>query len=363
MSLRAIPEGPLRHGYTTGATATAAAKAALLALLQQSKVENIQISLPRGEKVYFKVPFCKFSATEATCKVIKNGGDDPDVTHGLEIGCTIHLDDTKGIQFVQGEGVGVITLPGLEIPVGEPAINPVPRQMIGNELENLLQAHDMDYGLSVEVFVPRGREIAEKTLNSRIGIQYGISILGTTGIVKPYSSESFIAAINQGVDVATRNGYKKIVINSGGRSERFLKKRFPHLADVAFVQYGNWIGDTLNKLSNSDAQQVYMGIMLGKAVKLAEGNLDTHSRNVLMNTEFMKKIALECNYPPLLCDKVESLKLARNLTDIFPFEEQEAYYLKLGEYCHRTCAPLIRGFNFTILLMDLDGNIIEVPAP
>lgn len=355
-----IPKGPLRHGYTTGATACAATKAALMALLQQKTVNQVTITLPRGEKVSFDVKRCQYTANEATCLIIKDGGDDPDVTHGLEIGSTVTLNESGIVQFLQGKGVGMVTLPGLEIAVGEPAINPVPRKMIQKEISLVMNDYCNEQGVDVKIFVPQGYQIATKTLNSRIGIEQGISILGTTGIVKPYSSESFIAAIHQGIQVATSNGSNQIVINSGGRSERFLKARFPQIPPIAFVQYGNWIGETLTKLNESNVEKVYLGIMLGKAVKLAQGNLDTHSRNVLMDTQFMSQIASSCPYPASLCNKIEQLTLARNLTKLIPFNQEEPYYQKLGVLCHKTCAPLAGNFVLVILLMDLEGNIIEI---
>ena len=204
MSLQAIPTGPLRTGYTTGACATACTKAALLALITQKTTEIIEITLPLGEKVSFNVT-CAFNEQQATCTTVKDAGDDPDVTHGATIGSTISFNTSKNIVFLRGKGVGIVTLPGLAIGVGEPAINPVPRKMMTDAINFLSHQYKINKGVNVEVFVVNGEEIAKKTLNSRIGIIGGISILGTTGIVKPFSASAYIASITQGIDVAIAN--------------------------------------------------------------------------------------------------------------------------------------------------------------
>jgi cobalt-precorrin-5B (C1)-methyltransferase len=357
MSLQPIPAGPLRTGYTTGACATACAKAALLALIQQKEINEIEITLPLGEKVIFTVS-SSFTPNNATCTTIKDAGDDPDVTHGATIGCTVSFNTSNEVRFLRGKGVGLVTLPGLAIAVGEPAINPVPRKMITDAVHFLTYQYKIDKGVDVEVFVINGEEIAKKTLNSRIGIVDGISILGTTGIVKPFSASAYIASITQGVDVAIANGCPEIVINSGGRSENILRKRFSHLPEFAFIQYGNWIGETLDKIKTSSLQKVTMGIMLGKAAKLAQGELDTHSGKSSWDKPFIYNLAKECGYSDEQCLPILDLNMARRLTEIFPFTAEEPFFKKLATRCYEVCHAIIPDVALQILLIDANDTII-----
>jgi len=240
MSLRKIPKGPLRDGFTTGTCATAAAKSGLRAIIHQKKDTTVKVHLPVDKIVEIPIHHCEFTQSTANCSVIKDAGDDPDVTNGAEIGCILKLTQEKDIKFIAGDGVGTVTLKGLELAIGEPAINPVPRKMITAALQKLLHDYDLECGVSVTVYVTDGRKIAKRTLNERVGIMNGLSILGTTGIVKPYSSSSYIASIEQGIDVAISNSVTELVINSGARSEKFLSKKFNHLPEYAFIHYGNW---------------------------------------------------------------------------------------------------------------------------
>lgn len=357
MSLLPIPEGPLRSGYTTGACATACAKAALLAFLKQEFINEIEITLPGGEVVSFTMKSCEFDSLGAICSTIKDAGDDPDVTHHAEIGCKVSFNGLKEVKFLRGEGVGIVTLPGLSIAVGEPAINPVPRQMITSEINNILNLFKITRGVNVEVFVVNGRETAKKTLNSRVGILDGISILGTTGIVRPFSASAYIASITQGIDVAIANGCKEIVINSGGKSEKILKELFPHLPEFAFVQYGNWIGETLEKINSTPLNRVTIGIMLGKAVKLAKGELDTHSSKSSWDKVFIYKLAKESGYSEEICGKILNLNMAGRLKEVFDFNEKEPFYQKLAEYCKKIITNLIPGVEVKILLVGEKGTI------
>lgn len=358
MSLQAIPEGSLRTGYTTGACATACTKAALFALIKQSPIDDVEITLPLGEKVIFKMESCTFDQQQATCTTIKDAGDDPDVTHGATIGSKVSFNDTKEIVFKRGKGVGVVTLPGLAIAVNEPAINPVPRKMMSAAVAFVLHQFAIDKGVNIEVFVENGEEIAKKTLNSRIGILNGISILGTTGIVKPFSASAYIASITQGIDVAVSNGCDEIVINSGGRSENLLRKRFSHLPEFAFIQYGNWIGETLAKIKSSALKKVTIGIMLGKAAKLAQGELDTHSGKSTWDKQFIHELAKQCGYSDEQCAPILDLNMARRLTEIFDFNEQEPFYKKLMSCCYAVCAQHIPNVELTVLLIDANDKII-----
>lgn len=274
----------LRSGFTTGTCATAAAKAALLALTEECFEEKTEVTLPDGERVV--LPIYKVEKTDentATASVIKDAGDDPDVTHGHQIVATVSFSDSPGIHFLQGKGVGKVTLPGLGLTVGEPAINSTPRKMIVNELSLLYGG-----GLDITISVPEGEALALKTFNPKLGIIGGISIIGTSGIVKPFSSEAFVDAIRKEVEVAYAVNAERLVINSGAKSEKFVRSLYPNLPPQAFVHYGNFIGETLKIAAETGFQKVSMGIMIGKAVKLAEGHLDTHSKKVIMNKDFLR---------------------------------------------------------------------------
>ena len=354
--LQEIPDGPLRSGYTTGACATACSKAALLALLTQQAVTQVTIMLPAGEQVAFNISSCALSPIESSCTTQKDAGDDPDVTHGAIIGAKVCLNDTGDIRFLQGKGVGTVTLPGLAIGVGEPAINPVPRQMIEKACRKVLVEQGLERkGVDVTIFVEEGEKIAKRTLNERLGILGGISILGTTGIVTPFSASSYIASIRQGIDVALANGSQELVINSGARSEKYLKDLFPHLPDYSFIHYGNWIGETLQKIAERPIKKVSMGIMLGKAVKLAEGQLDTHSSKNSWNKEFIHGLASAAGYPEAILNPILALNMAGRLPELFTFTAAEPFYQRLMEACFRTCRQTAPNVELVLYLINKDG--------
>ena len=359
MSLKRVPAGPLREGFTTGTCATASAKAALTAIITGTPQRQVEVHLPVDKKLTLPLQTCIFTKDWAKCSVIKDAGDDPDVTHGAEVGCEVQLTEGNNIRFKRGEGVGVVTLPGLELAVGEPAINPVPRQMIRNALVKLLHHHDLACGVEVTVFVTNGQQIAKKTLNRRVGIAGGISILGTTGIVKPYSTSSYIASIVQGIDVAIANGLYELVLNSGARSEKYLRAYFPGHAEQAFIHYGNWIGETLEKVDVSPVSRVHIGIMLGKAVKLAEGRVDTHSCVSGWNKDFIKELAKEAGYASSRSELITSLNMAGRLVEIFDFKEEEPMYQHILAHCYRACRSKLSTASLEIYLVGKDGTIIQ----
>lgn len=343
----------LRSGFTTGTCATAAAKAALLALTEDCFEEKTEVTLPDGEKV--TLPIYKVEKIEehtARASLIKDAGDDPDVTHGHQIVATVSFSDSPGIHFLQGEGVGRVTLPGLGLAVGEPAINPTPRKMIANELSLLYQG-----GLDVTISVPDGETLALKTFNPKLGIIGGISIIGTSGVVKPFSSEAFVDAIRKEVEVAYAVGGERLVINSGAKSEKFIRNLYPSLPPQAFVHYGNFIGETLKIAAETGFQKVSMGIMIGKAVKLAEGHMDTHSKKVVMNKDFLREIAVQCGCSDETSSLIEQITLARQLWGIPNEHDKEVLFNKLVQLCHRHCTPLFPKEELTILLVNETGEI------
>ena len=262
-------------------------------------------------------------------------------------------EEHSGIRFLQGEGVGRVTLPGLGLEIGGPAINRVPRSM----METVVRRAYPVGGVDITISIPTGRELAVKTFNPRLGILDGISIVGTSGVVKPFSSEAFIASIVRQVDVALALGADTVVINSGAKSEKYLKGAFPELPFQSFIQYGNFIGETLEKLSTLSVPKVYMGIMLGKAVKLAEGNMDTHSRKVVMNKEFIHRMATEAGCSEAAHSLIDGLTLARELWNGLSPEDLDRLMLRVVDACYEASSRLVPASELSLLLIDDEGNI------
>ena len=340
---------PLHSGLTTGTCATAAAVAATLRLLKNETPEEVPVVLPNGETIHVPV---RYGEDCAYC--VKDAGDDPDVTNGLEIGAVAEHTLMQGkrslIVIEGGIGVGTFTLPGFDYPPGSPAINKAPREMICKNIEPLIDEHTP---LNITIFVPQGEEIARRTFNPRLGIEGGISIIGVSGIVKPFSEEAFIDSIRKCMTVAKASGSDRVVINSGGKSERFVKGLYPDLPAQAFVEYGNYIGETLKIAHELDIRNVTLGVMLGKAVKLAAGHLDTHSRRATMDKAFVKQLLDEAH-----CDvDITPITLARELWDLLPKEKAKAFAQVIISHCADHCAPLLPNGSLTILLITDEGTI------
>lgn len=376
---RLLPEFfPLKSGYTTGACATAAAKAALLALLSRKEQTESQITLPSGEQITLPVAYTEWAGCSATCTVIKESGDDPDVTNHSRIRVTVQLsldasgcakpmaqeeycqetesDDTGRVIFQAGEGVGTVTLPGLGLKVGGPAINATPRKMIRQELIPLLPSPDSV--AIVTVSVPGGEELAKRTFNPKLGIIGGISIIGTSGIVRPFSSDAFIASIRKEASVAKAIGCETLVINSGAKSEHYLRSLYASLPPQSFVHYGNFIGETLKIAADLGFKQVILGIMIGKAVKLAEGFLDTHSKKVVMNKGFLQDVAKEAKCEEATVDAINRITLARELWELLAEKEQNRFFPLLLQKCKSYCAPILPDGELTLLLISEEGKVL-----
>jgi cobalt-precorrin-5B (C1)-methyltransferase len=269
---------PLRRGWTTGACATAAAKAACAALLGGSFPDPVTITLPRGQRVAFALAEADRDATTATAGVVKDAGDDPDVTHGALIRASLSRAPAgAGVLFRAGPGVGTITRPGLPLPPGEPAINPVPRQMIRDAVAEVAAAYGDAADFAVEIAVPGGEALAQRTLNPRLGIIGGLSILGTTGIVVPYSCAAWIDSIHRGIDVARAMGLPHIAGATGSSSEAAIQA-LHGLPDVALIEMGDFVGGMLKYLREHPVSRVSIAGGVAKLTKLAQGRLDLHSR-------------------------------------------------------------------------------------
>ncbi len=267
----------LRRGWTTGACATAATKAAYQALLTGTFPDPVEITLPRGERPAFALARTDLGDGFAVAGIVKDAGDDPDVTHGATIMVRLSLAPRgTGIEFVAGEGVGTVTLPGLPLGVGEPAINPKPREMISAVIGEVAEAFGGHGDVRVEISVPDGALIAEKTWNPRLGILGGISILGTTGIVVPFSCSAWIHSIHRGVDVARALGHGHIAGATGRTSEAGVKEHHG-LPDTALIDMGDFAGGLLKYLVRHPVERVTIAGGFAKLSKLAAGSLDLHS--------------------------------------------------------------------------------------
>ena len=332
---------PLHSGLTTGTCATAAAIAATIRLMKNESPEEVPVLLPDGETIPVAVGY-----GDGYAYCIKDAGDDPDVTNGLEIRASVKPSVT--FEIIGGKGVGTFTLPGFDYPPGSPAINKAPREMIRQNLTALTNDP-----LSITISVPEGEAIAKRTFNPRLGIEGGISIIGVSGIVKPFSEEAFIDSIRKCMNVAKASGTSRVVINSGGKSERFVKALYPNLPQQAFVEYGNYIGETLKMAHELDIREVTLGVMLGKAVKLAAGHLDTHSRKATMDKVLIQQMLHEADCQADL----EKITLARELWQVIPADKIEDFCHVVLQHCMDHCRPLVPQTNLTILLIDDDGMI------
>ena len=363
---------PLHSGLTTGTCATAAAIAATIRLIKGEMPKEVPVMLPDGETIMVAVDY---GEDYAYCT--KEAGDDPDVTNGIEVRAKVIASDNHGltrtdpicaekevrnspqksVAIYGGEGVGRFTLPGFDYPPGEAAINKAPREMIRHNLQTILSpltSHLLP--LKVTISVPDGEEIARRTFNPRLGIEGGISIIGVSGIVKPFSEEAFIDSIRKCMEVAKASGSERVVINSGGKSERFVKTLYPELPRQAFVEYGNYIGETLKIAHELSIPKVTLGVMLGKAVKLAAGHLDTHSRKTTMDLGFIQQMLQESG----ITIDISDITLARELWKRIPTGQLQIFAQTVIRHCAEHCLPLLPNGELTILLIDDNGKIYEI---
>lgn len=269
---------PLRSGLTTGSCATATSLAAARLLLGGESNDAVSITLPKGKVVQMRLEFCRLTGQGAEAGTLKDAGDDPDVTHGALLYSQVRLLAEPGIRFVAGTGVGTVTRPGLVLAVGEPAINPVPRRMISEHLQRLADECSYSGGFEVTVNVQGGEQLALKTMNPRLGILGGLSILGTSGIVRPFSCAAYIASIHQGIDVAHTNGYTHIAACTGNASEDTMRRVYG-LPEIALIEMGDFVGAVLKHLRKVPVPRLTLCGGFGKISKLAAGHMDLHSRH------------------------------------------------------------------------------------
>ncbi len=358
----------LRTGFTTGTAAAAASKAALRLIVEGKKPGRVQIRLLTGDNITIPIHMGNLEQEgRATCTVIKDAGDDPDVTHNAEIGATVMLlksdsdkktDTPNQIYISGGEGVGRVTKPGLEVVPGEPAINPGPRKMITQAVNEVLTEHGLKRSVSVEIFVPQGKKIAEKTLNARLGILSGISILGTTGIVQPMSHDAFIATIESALSVAAASGLKRAILTTGRRSERFAQILWPGLAEESFIQIGDFFKMSLESASKKGFEQITLAVFFGKAVKMAQGIPQTHAAKSKLTLNKLSEWALQVTCDRKFSQAILSANTARHAFDIICQHYPEVIFY-VGKQIVQS-AKLFAGKKVSIhsIIFDYNGKVV-----
>ncbi|MCV0410617.1 cobalt-precorrin-5B (C(1))-methyltransferase [Nitrosopumilus sp.] len=349
----------LKTGYTTGSCATAAAKAALLSIIDQKKIENIEILLPKRSFIQIPVHSCEFGSDKAKCSVIKDGGDDPDVTHGAEIIVELSLTDKiNQLEIDGGEGVGIVTKPGLGLEINKAAINPVPKKMINENLREIGEKILVQKGIKVIISVPKGRELGPKTDNPRLGIINGISILGTSGIVIPFSTASYAASIRQNLDVAIAMGNDTVVLTTGGRSEDFAKK-IVNLPDHCFVQMGDFSGYTIQQCAKKNIKKAYVVGFIGKLAKMAAGVKQTHVKGSKVDMMFLAKLAEKANANENVIESIKKANTARHVSEIIMENNVDGFFELI---CTETYKHMRNHSEqkvpIDVILFDFDGNIL-----
>jgi cobalt-precorrin-5B (C1)-methyltransferase len=352
------PDRPLRRGWTTGTCATAAAKAAYTALLTGEFPDPVEVTLPRGERPSLALAVTRKHAGSTTAGVIKDAGDDPDVTHGALVLATVRVAPPgSGVTFRAGAGVGTVTRAGLPVPPGEPAINPVPRRMICDAIAEVAAAAGAAGDVEVEIGVADGERLAAKTLNARLGIVGGLSILGTTGIVVPYSCAAWIHSIQRGIDVARAAGLTHIAGSTGSNSESAVQK-FHSLPETALIDMGDFVGGMLKYLRRHPVARVTIAGGVAKMTKLAQGLLDLHSKRGSVDLEALAGLATVGG----ASDDVAQRIIASN-TAAEAFGHAEAANVLLGDEVARaaqkTAADVVAntGIDIEIVLFDRDGRL------
>jgi cobalt-precorrin-5B (C1)-methyltransferase len=303
-----------RTGFTTGANATACTVAALRCLLGGEEQTKALITLPEGQTPTFDIVWTRREADgSVTCAAIKDGGDDPDATHKAELRATVKLNAQPGVvNFLKGEGVGTVTKPGLGLEVGGPAINPVPRQMMTQHALALLAEYGQTQaGVDITVSVKDGERIAKSTLNARLGILGGISILGRSGIVYPYSTAAYIASVEQGIEVAVHQGADTVVLTTGGLTEKYAQAILPGLPESAFVQMGDYVGKALDHCVKLGVKRAILAGQMGKVTKLAQGEVHTHARKASIDLSMLGDLARKAGAPEDIAAQIAAGTTAR----------------------------------------------------
>ena len=353
------PEGKLRTGFTTGTSATAASIAAILSIINQKKVEVVDVLLPKKSKIKININRCEFEKNKACCSVIKDGGDDPDVTHGAEIVVDLELTPKpNSIEIDGGEGVGRVTKPGIGLEIGQAAINPTPRKMIIENLTEVGKEILEKNGIKVIISVPKGKELGPKTDNPRIGIVDGISILGTSGIVMPFSTASWAASVRQQIDVVLSMGDDTVVLTTGGTSEDFARKIFD-LPDHSFVPVGDFSGHAISQCAKKGISKAHVGGFIGKFSKMATGVKQTHVKGSKVNMDFLSELAKKCKADEDVVQKIKNANTARNVQEIILENNIDGFFdLICSEVYKQMRGHSENKIPIEIILFNFDGNVL-----
>lgn len=355
----------MRTGFTTGACSAAAAKAATRYLVTGIAPETIQIRLPIGSDATFTLHRCERDATRALCSIIKDAGDDPDCTHGAEMVAEVELTRQPGIVLRGGPGVATVTKPGLGLEVGGPAINAVPRRNITDMVAEELRESPLP-GAVVTISVPGGEEMAKQTLNARLGLLGGISILGTTGIVKPYSTAAYKASVIQAIDVAVAQGCDELVLTTGGRSETYAMRLRAQLPEAAFIQVGDFIGIALKHCARRGLKKITLVGMMGKLSKMANGKMQTHASGSEVNMDLLADLVAQLGATEDFCAQVRLSNTARHVLELCReagFGEITSLVCRrAGEVCEQHAGGVLAVQTY---LMDFEGGLLGQwpPAP
>lgn len=347
----------LRTGFTTGAAAAAAVKGALQYLLTGHFPPKVSIPLLTGDLIDIPIHACRAeSECKAVCTVIKDAGDDPDITHNAEIGAKVEISDKASsiaeIRITGGQGVGRVTKPGLEVAPGNAAINAGPQKMIRQAVTDVLNSHYRNASVSIEIFVPKGRDLAKKTLNARLGIVDGISILGTTGLVRPMSHEAYIATIASAMSVARAAGLRQLILTTGRRSERFAQAIWPELPEEAFVQIGDFFQKSIQTASEKGFGQIRLAVFFGKALKMALGFPHTHAAKSELTLHKLSEWAEEITGDREFAEDIAQANTARHA-----FEMISAQYPQLTAHVGKRMMMSAR--NFASRFLRVQGMIFD----
>ena len=354
-----VKEKKLRTGYTTGSSAAAASKAALLSIIGQQKIEKVRITLPKKGTIEIMVNSCHFEEDKARCSVIKDGGDDPDVTHGAEIIAELALTNNKNeIEIDGGDGVGIVSKPGLGLEINRPAINPVPKKMIAGNIREVGEEILKKNGIRVVISVPKGRELGPKTDNPRIGIKGGISILGTSGIVIPFSTASYAASIRQNLDVAVAMGNDTVVLTTGGRSEDYARK-IVDLPEHCFVQMGDFSGYAIKQCGKKGIKKAYVVGFIGKFAKMAAGVRQTHVKGSKVDMGFLSELAVKAGAGKEIIEEIKKANTARHVSEIILENDIDGFFeLICGEVHRHMKSHGEEKVIVDVVLFDFDGNVL-----
>ena len=351
-----------RSGFTTGACAAAAARAATLGLVTGEVPESIVAHLPNGQEVSFPVIDGSVTDVLVHAVIVKDAGDDPDATNGAHLTADVRrLPGAAGQVILKGgTGVGTVTKEGLGLDVGGPAINPVPRRNITDNVRAVAAQLLASDGLEVTISVPGGEEMAKKTLNARLGILGGISILGTTGIVRPYSTAAFRASVVQAVDVAAKQGQTSIVFTTGGRSEKFAMRQLPELDESCFVQMGDFVKAAFQTAVKQRLRNVYVGAMAGKLTKMSQGLAVTHAWKAAVDRDILAECAQEVGAATDLVEEIRSAETARFAAErLMALGLSADFHCALARRAIRSLKASYPGdYRLTVLACDFDGEFI-----